>query len=177
VNGVLGAVYKEIGEPGKDQVSRPKTPRAMLPDEPIDITKLPVEAKAGAIIFCEHDGQKLMVLAHDVFGYWTILKGGAEEGETAEQTAIREIKEKIDLDTEIVETLGSIEYVASHPEKGKLLKKVTYFLAKGEYKELEMKNSGGLDKAAWFPLNEIVDLTIYDDIVPLIAKAVEIISK
>jgi N utilization substance protein B len=177
VNGVLGAVYKEIGEPGKDQVSKPKTPRAMLPDEPIDISKLPVEAKAGAVVFCEHDGTKMIALAHDVFGYWTILKGGAEADETAEQTAIREIKEKTDLDIEIVEKLGEIDYVASHPEKGKIRKLVTYFLAKGEYKELEIKNSGGLDKAAWFALPEVVDLTIYDDIVPLIAKAIELINK
>ena len=176
VNGVLGAVYKEIGEPGKEQTSRPKTPRAMLPDEPIDITKLPVEAKAGAIISCEHEGKKMIALAHDVFGYWTILKGGAEEGETAEQTAIREIKEKTDLDITISEKLGEIDYVASHPEKGKIRKLVTYFLAHAPYREITIRNSGGLDKAQWFPLAEIVDLTIYDDIVPLIAKAVEIIS-
>ena len=174
VNGVLGAVYKEIGEPGKEQVSKIKSPKI---EEPIDISKLPVEAKAGAIIYCDHDGQKMIALAHDVFGYWTILKGGAEEGETAEQTAIREIKEKTDLDVAIEGVLGEIDYVASHPEKGKVRKMVTYFLAKAECKEIEIKNSGGLDKAQWFPLGEVVDLTMYDDIVPLIAKAIELISK
>ncbi len=35
VNGVLGAVYKEIGEPGKDQLSKPRAPKE--PEEPIDI--------------------------------------------------------------------------------------------------------------------------------------------
>src|SRR3989339_392834 len=40
VNGVLGAVYKEIGEPGKEQVSRKKKH-----EEVPDTAKLPVEKK------------------------------------------------------------------------------------------------------------------------------------
>lgn len=176
VNGVLGAVYKEIGEPGKEQVSKPKAPKEKAPEEPIDISKLPVEAKSGAIIYAIHDGVPYIGLAHDVFGYWTILKGGVEEGETPEQTAVREIKEKAMLDVEIVCEIGDIDYVASHPTKGKLRKVVTYFLAKGPYQEMELHTSGGLDKLGWFQLHEVVDLTIYDDILPLLAKAIEKIT-
>lgn len=177
VNGVLGAVYKEIGEPGKEQTSKPKVPKVKEPEEPIDPSTLPVEAKAGAIVYATHDGVDYIALAHDVFGYWTILKGGVEEGETNEQAAMREIKEKTGLTIEIDSELGSIEYVASHPEKGKLLKVVTYFLAKSNYQEMELHTSGGLDKLGWFQLHEVVDLTIYDDILPLIAKAIEKITK
>src|SRR3989344_2193400 len=42
VNGVLGAVYKEIGEPGKEETSKKKNK-----DEPVDIKKLPVEKFGG----------------------------------------------------------------------------------------------------------------------------------
>jgi transcription antitermination protein NusB len=176
VNGVLGAVYKEIGEPGKEQTSKPKTPKVKEPEEPIDISKLPVEAKSGAIIYAIHDGVPYLGLAHDVFGYWTILKGGVEEGETNEAAAIREIKEKSGLDVELQGELGSIDYVASHPEKKKIRKLVTYFLAHSPYQEMTLKTSGGLDKLGWFQLHEVVDLTIYDDILPLIAKAIEKIT-
>jgi transcription antitermination protein NusB len=176
VNGVLGAVYKEIGEPGKDQMSKPKTPKSKEPEEPIDISKLPVEAKAGAIIYSINDGVAYMGLAHDVFGYWTILKGGVEPGETNEAAAIREIKEKSGLDVELQGELGSIDYVASHPEKGKIRKIVTYYLAHSPYQDMVLKTSGGLDKLGWFQLHEVVDLTIYDDILPLIAKAIEKIN-
>ena len=62
-------------------------------------------------------------------------------------------------------------------EKGKIRKQLNIFLAKTEYKELVLeKGTGGLDKAAWFQLHEVLDLTIYDDILPLIAKAVEKIN-
>ena len=74
------------------------------------------------------------------------------------------------------EKLGENEYVATHPTKGKSLKKVAYFLAYSEYKELELEESGGLDGARWFELSAITELRIYNDIIPLIKKAIEIIS-
>jgi N utilization substance protein B len=172
VNGVLGAVYKEIGEPGKEQISKKKKEQ-----EPVDITKLPVEKKGGAIVYAEKDGQTLFALVHDVFGYWTLSKGGISEGEKEEDATVLKIKEEIGLDIMIEEKLGENEYVASHPEKGKILKKVVYFLAKSEYKELVLKKSTGLDNARWFALSAIPELRIYNDIIPLISKAVEIISK
>ena len=172
INGVLGAVYKEIGEPGKDEKSKKKKN-----DEPVDITKLPVEHLGGALVYAKKDNQILFGLVHDVFGYWTLSKGHIEEGENVEHGTVRELKEEIGLDITIKEKLGENEYVANNPEKGKILKKVTYFLAESEYHELQLESSGGLDGARWFQLSEIPELHIYNDIIPLISKAIEIISK
>jgi len=172
INGVLGAVYKEIGEPGKDEKSKKRRN-----DEPVDITKLPVEKLGGALVYAKKANQVYFGLVHDVFGYWTLSKGHIEEDENVEEGTIRELKEEIGLDIKIIEKLGENEYVANNPEKGKILKKVTYFLAESEYKELQLESSGGLDGARWFQLSEIPDLHIYNDIIPLISKAIEIISK
>ena len=172
VNGVLGAVYKEIGEPGKEQISKKKKY-----DEPLDITKLPVEKKGGALVYAKNNDEILFALVHDVFGYWTISKGSIEAGESEKEATAREIKEEIGLDIVIEEKLGDNEYVASHPEKGKSLKKVVYFLAKSDYRELVLEKSSGLDGARWFPLSAIPELRIYNDIIPLISKAIEIITK
>ena len=178
VNGVLGAVYKEIGEPGKEQVTKKKKH-----SEPIDIAKLPVEKKGGALVYAEKpaspaggDSHIVFALVHDVFGYWTISKGSIEEGENEKEATIREVKEEIGLDIKIEEKLGENEYVATHPDKGKSLKKVVYFLAQSEYKELALEKSGGLDGARWFELSAIPELRIYNDIIPLISKAIEILS-
>jgi N utilization substance protein B len=174
INGVLGAVYKEIGEPGKDQSSKPKTPHLAKQE---DLSKIPVEQKAGALVYSKHDGVLYLAMVHDVFGYWTLSKGGVEAGESVEEGAIREIKEEIGLDITIEVTLGEVEYIAFHPTDGKIRKHVTFFLGKSQYKELELeKGTGGLDKAAWFQLHEVLELTVYDDILPLIAKAIEYIS-
>jgi N utilization substance protein B len=172
INGVLGAVYKEIGEPGKEEKSKKKKV-----EEPVDITKLPVEKLGGALVYAKKGNDVYFALVHDVFGYWTLSKGRVEVNEDVKEGTIREIKEEIGVDIVIKEKLGENEYVASHPEKGKTLKKVTYFLAESEYKELQLEVSGGLDGARWFQFSEIPDLRIYNDIVPLITKAIEIISK
>ncbi len=179
INGVLGAVYKEIGEPGKNEVSK----RKKNEDEPVDISKLPIQKLGGALVYAikptknKESSKMVFALVHDVFGYWTLSKGKVEENENVEDGTKREIKEEIGLDITLKEKLGENEYVATHPEKGKSLKKVTYFLAESEYQELKLESSGGLDNARWFELSEIPELRIYNDIIPLIAKAVEIISK
>lgn len=172
INGVLGAVYKEIGEPGKDEISKKKKV-----EEPVDITKLPIEKLGGALVYAKKNNDVLFALVHDVFGYWTLSKGHVEESEDEKDGTIREIKEEIGLDIKIIEKLGTNEYVASHPENGKTLKRVSYFLAESEYKELLLEPTGGLDNAKWFQLSEIPELHIYNDIIPLISKAIEIISK
>lgn len=175
VNGVLGAVYKEIGEPGKDQISKKKKYEEIL-----DIAQLPIDKKGGALVYAYKDNKQtdkiMFALVHDVFGYWTISKGSVEEGENEEKATVREIKEEIGLDIQIEEKLGENEYVATHPSSGKSLKKVVYFLAKSEYRELVLEKSDGLDGARWFPLSAIPELRIYNDIIPLIKRAIEIIS-
>lgn len=170
VNGVLGAVYKEIGEPGKEETSKKKE------GGPVDINKLPVEKFGGALVYSKKDNDVYLAFVHDVFGYWTLSKGHIDEGMGEEEGTIKKIKEEIGLDVVIKDKLGENQYVASHPEKGKTLKKVTYFLAESEHAPLNLKISGGLDNARWFTFKEVGDLRMYNDIVPLIAKAVEIIS-
>jgi N utilization substance protein B len=172
INGVLGAVYKEIGEPGKEEQSKKKKK-----EEPVDIKKLPTERLGGALVYAQKGNDVFFALVHDVFGYWTLSKGHIDEAEDVEEGTKREIKEEIGLDITIKTKLGENEYVASHPEKGKTLKKVVYFLAESEYRELQLENSGGLDGARWFQFSEIPELRIYNDIVPLIGKAIEIINK
>lgn len=172
VNGVLGAVYKEIGEPGKEEVSKRKKDA-----EPIDISKLPIERKVGAVIYAKYEGGISLAMVHDVFGYWTLSKGGVKDDEKEEDGVVRKIKEEIGLDIKVVAKLGENEYIASHPEKGKIRKAVSYFLAEAPYQELNLEQKKGLDGAEWFPLAEVADLTMYDDIYPLIAKSVELLTQ
>ena len=172
VNGVLGAVYKEMGEPGKSETSKKKKT-----EDKIDITKLPVEVLGGALVYARDGADVYFALVHDVFGYWTLSKGKLEPEEELEAGILRSVKKEIGLDILVKDKLGENEYVASHPEKGKTLKKVAYFLAESKYTPLLLEQSGGLDKAEWFPLSKIPELRIYTDIIPLITKAVEIIAK
>lgn len=172
INGVLGGVYKEIGEPGKDDVSKKKNKNFET-----DPAKFPIEKKAGAVVYAKNEGQIYFAFVHDVFGYWTLSKGSIEEGENEEEGAIREIKEEMGLDIKIKELLGRNEYIANHPEKGKIRKQVVFFLAESEHSNIVLeKGTGGLDDAKWFPINEVASLKMYDNMIPLLTKAIEILT-
>jgi len=173
INGVLGGVYKEIGEPGKDEVSK-KSHKHWETDP----AKFPIEKKAGAVVYAYHEGNIYLAFVHDVFGYWTLSKGSIEEGENEEEGAIREIKEEMGLTIKIKELLGRNEYIANHPEKGKIKKQVAFFLAESEYEDIVLeKGTGGLDDARWFSLAEIPSLKMYDNMIPLLTKTIEILNK
>lgn len=173
INGVLGGVYKEIGEPGKDDFK--KKEKKVFETDP---SKFPIEKKAGAVVYARYNDNIYFAFVHDVFGYWTLSKGSIEEGENEEQGAIREIKEEMGLDMKIEAELGRNEYIANHPEKGKIRKQVVFFLGCSPYTEIVLeKGTGGLDDAQWFILADIANLKMYDNMIPLLEKAIEILTK
>lgn len=163
VNGVLGAVYKELGEPGKDEQGGKKVKRE----------ELPLEKMGGAIVYAKHDGQYFLALVHDVFGRWTLSKGHIEGDATPEAGVARILKEELGLSVRVEGRVGENEYVASHPEKGKVRKHVWFFLASAEFEPLTLKKTGGLDDAKWFRLQDIIDLNFYDDMLPIVTAAVQ----
>jgi N utilization substance protein B len=168
VNGVLGAVYKEIGEPGKDDQGKKR--KKNIPFE-----EMPIQRLAGAVVYAEHEGQIYLALVHDIFGHWTLSKGKIEEGESLEEGAARELQEEIGLPITIEQELGNNEYVASNPELGKVRKQVHYFLARAPYQDLVLEQKGGLDDAKWFKIADILDLNFYEDILPIVTKAVTVL--
>ena len=171
VNGVIGGVYKELGEPGKDETSKKRQAKKQL----VPYEKMPIERKGGAVVYAHHEGDIYVALVHDVFGHWTLSKGGIEDAETEEEGTVREIKNELGLDVTIQEKLGENEYVASNPEKGKIRKNVTYFLVEAPFADLKLEDKGGLDDARWFKLADILELNFYHDMLPIITKAINIL--
>ena len=165
INGVLGAVYKEMGEPGKEEVSKRKNK-----DVPFD--QMPIERLSGAVVYAEENGDIYLALVHDIFGHWTLSKSKVRDEETFEQGATRAIFDEIALPVEIEAMLGNNEYIASQPEKGKTRKQVQYFLAKAPYQEVHLAKKGGLDDARWFRVADILELNFYEDILPIVTKAI-----
>lgn len=168
VNGVLGTIYREIGEPGKEDKGKKKAG---------DISNLPEEKLAGAVVYRKENGKIFLALVHDVFGYWTLSKGKLEKGEDVKEGASREVGEELGLkNLKIEKEIGSNDYIAYDPEKGQIKKSVVYFLASTGEKELCLGKSGGLDNAKWFELKEIENIKIYDDLRPIINQAIEWLS-
>lgn len=173
INGVLGAIYKEMGEPGKDDKPNKKNKHA-----DVDYDSLPIDKKAGAVVYARHEDKLYFAMVHDVFGYWTLTKGGIDDVDDEIAGVKREVKEEIGIDIEVKEKLGENEYIAHHPERGQVRKQVHYFLVEAQYQDLQLDDtSGGLDDAKWFEAKEIANLTMYDDVTKLLAESITKLTK
>ncbi len=177
VNGVLGTIYKEMGEPRKEEKSKKK----------IDLETINL---AGGLVYSIYEGKIFLAFVLDIFNRWTLSKGKLLEGEDIRVGAIREIKEEIGVTVVIKDKLQENTYIANAKKKEelteeelkkpleKIKKHVYYFLAESEYQPLKLEeNNTGLLEAKWFSLDQVDDLNIYDDIKPIIALGIEKISK
>jgi N utilization substance protein B len=168
VNGVLGAIYKEMGEPEKGQTTKSKSET---------LKAAPRELLAGAVVISKEKNKFHIGLVHDVFGYWTLPKGRIDASEGEEAGAKRKIEAEIGIPVTILDKLGENEYIANKPESGKVVKHVSYYLARASFVPLALEKKTGLDDAKWFTESEIAELRIYDDIKPLIEKALALAEK
>src|SRR3989344_7546082 len=104
VNGVLGAVYVEIGEPGKDEGGVRKSK---------ELHNIPTEELVGAVIYAEEKDDIYLALVHDIFGHWTLSKGKLKPDESHEAGVKRKAKEEVGLSVAVEDALGENEYIAN----------------------------------------------------------------
>lgn len=161
VNGVLGAVYKDIGEPQKEEGVARKNTEAVSKTEYV----------VGAFVFSRHDDRMYICLVHDVFGYWTVVKGALSDAETNEAAVLRKVRDEVGLDGKIIAPLGSNEYIAHTPEEGRTKRIAEYFLVESPHDEIVLKRGGGLDDARWFKITDLGTLKVYDDLLPVVTNA------
>lgn len=102
---------------------------------------------------------------------WSLPKGHIEEGETAEETAVREVKEETGIDARVREPLGTIDYwfVA---ERKRIHKTVHHFVLTATGGELSDEDIE-VTEVAWVPLSELNKTLIYADERKLVRAALE----
>lgn len=94
---------------------------------------------------------------------WGLPKGLVEQGESLEETALREVREETGVEAEVVERLQPIEYWYWWDEGGEKVryhKKVYYFLMVYRGGDLA-RHDFEVDDARWFPLDDAVERASY----------------
>ncbi len=133
------------------------------------------EPTAGGIIYrLGKDSKSIEILMiQDAKGRWTIPKGHIEEGETARQTAEREVGEETGLkEMKMLDWLGKINF---RYRRGNSLVLMTteIFLIKALGDTDDIKPEEWMMSLGWLPVNEALDKIEYEDIGKLILIALK----
>ena len=109
---------------------------------------------------------------------WALPKGRIDEGETAAETAVREVREETGVEGRVVEKLGDVRYVYTARWKGgvRIFKVVSFFLlraGRGRIGEIDDEMRIEVAEASWLPLDTAARLLSYDGERKMAAKAWE----
>ncbi|AMA72336.1 MULTISPECIES: NUDIX hydrolase [Aneurinibacillus] len=87
------------------------------------------EVSAGGVVYRRTKDNKIeLMIIEDRYLKASLPKGKQEEGETMEETALREIKEETGIEGKVVQPLETIYYNYYHPKVGAVKKEVHYYL-------------------------------------------------
>ena len=147
-----------------------KLTRPFRRDKPA-INEIVREAEAGGVVYRITKAGKLqIVLFQDVRDRWTIPKGHIEEGETAQESAIREISEEVGLfGVEPICWLGKVNFRYRRVNSLVIINMQTYLFKAG--KDETLKKEEWMHDVRWFDFDEAVDKVAYEDVAKLILLA------
>ena len=140
----------------------------------VSINEIVREPTAGGVIFRRNDkGEVEILLIQDSKDRWTIPKGHIEEGETAQETAKREIAEEAGLEnTEVLGWLGKINFRYRRIDK-LVLMTTQVFLVRALGDTDAIKKEDWMNGIKWFSFAEALDVIEYEDIGKLILLAMK----
>ena len=94
---------------------------------------------------------------------WALPKGHIDAGESAAETAMREVREETGVEGRLVEKLGDIRYV--YTWKGeRVFKVVSFFLVRyrrGRLGDVPEAFAHEVEEARWLPFPDAIDLLAY----------------
>ncbi|WP_040587354.1 NUDIX hydrolase [Sciscionella marina] len=131
------------------------------------------ETSAGGLVVDHAREQAVVIGRLDRKGrlLWSLPKGHIEEGESREQTAIREIEEETGVTARVLGPLGSIDYWFIADGR-RIHKTVHHFLLEwcsGELSDEDVE----VTEVAWVPIVELLGRLAYPDERHLVRQAAE----
>ena len=133
------------------------------------ISEVVREPTAGGVVWRRNSrGGLEILLIQDAKDRWTIPKGHIEEGETAKETAEREIQEETGLQHMTMQNwLGKINFQYRR-QQSLVLMTTDIFLVAAKGDTDALKPEEWMRNIKWFSASEAVDSIAYEDIAKII---------
>lgn len=134
------------------------------------------EVSAGCIVYKKENDDTFLLMILDRFGYWTFPKGKVEEGESLEETAIRELEEETGLKVEIERYIRETNYTYTNENNEKVEKTVYWYLARPDSEEINPRY-GEIKNVKWVQIDFAVELCGYSSDKETIKEVYDLLVK
>ena len=122
-----------------------------------------IEKSAGGVVLRRIDGEPHVLLIRDPYHRWGLPKGHLEDGESARNAALREVREETGLsDLTVGQPVGTIDW-HFHLEGRSIHKYCEFFLMSSEVGEPVPEAAEGITACRWVPLADAVARVGYEN--------------
>ena len=115
------------------------------------------EKCCGCIII---ENNKVLLVYEKNRNFWGFPKGHMEKGENEIETALREVKEEVGLDVEIIDK--EKRYILNYIIRDEIDKTTVLYLATPKNKEIVMQESE-IEKVKWCDFEEALETLTFDN--------------
>jgi 8-oxo-dGTP pyrophosphatase MutT (NUDIX family) len=128
-------------------------------------------AAGGVVIRGAADDLEVVLTGRTRDGTWVFPKGTPDEGESLEETAVREVREETGLEVRIVGSLGLTDYWFAVPGE-RVHKFVHFFLMRAEGGDVSLHDQE-YDDVRWVPAQQARRMLSFDTYREILDRAVE----
>ncbi len=135
--------------------------------------KVKREFSAGGAVYRKQDDEiKWLVILPKDWDRWTLPKGLIDEGESAEEAAVREVREEGGINVELKEQVKSIkaffhwppkDMLKSGQEQQRVFKIMTFYLMEYQGDREEGPDPVEVDAVEWLPYQQAMERLTFDN--------------
>jgi 8-oxo-dGTP pyrophosphatase MutT (NUDIX family) len=143
-------------------------------------TKRRVEklVSAGGVVYRVVDGRiETVVCGRSVPPRWSLPKGTPNEGESLEETALREVREETGLEVVIEAPIGNINYWFASPDDQAHFNKTVYFYLMSHEGGSTDQHDPEFDEVRWIASEEALKALAYANEARVLEKALAMVRE